>query len=128
MKAKSSKIEIKEPKDMMLLKQRVCILCGKPLFTLFEDDVDEQYCNTHGKIIERIKDKARKQTLEEVLKDIIETKKAWKQIKRKKPLYETAKHMILLLENWQHVYELKLKEASEPSGSDLEQKLRELSK
>jgi len=70
----------------------------------------------------------RKQTLSEVLKDIIETKKAWKQIKRKKPLYETAKHMILLLENWQHVYELKLKEVSEPSGSDLEQKLKDVKK
>jgi len=71
---------------------------------------------TQGELDAKIiiaENEARKQTLSEVLKDIIETKKAWKQIKRKKPLYETAKHMILLLENWQHVYELKLKELSE---------------
>jgi len=56
---------------------------------------------------------SRKQTLEEVLKDIHYAIQGWKVIKKKEPLWDTAKHMLTILYNWQKVYEQKLRELSE---------------
>jgi hypothetical protein len=65
--------------------------------------------NEIGNECERVEKKAKIEVLKEVLKELEISIKAWKQIERKKPLYETAKHMILLLGNWQHSYEQRIK-------------------
>jgi len=52
----------------------------------------------------------RKQILEEILEDIGYGIKAWKLIKKKEPLYDTAEHMLSVLYGWQKVYEQKIKD------------------